>query len=422
MTPLRATFDNPMLAVVSAALPGDSRKVRNMFGSNLVRAARALLALALLAAGAPAASAASRNLLHNPGFEEPLPGHAWMPTAWDTSATGLPTAFFGRDTFLVHGGRYAVSIANLSTLIPLEYNWSQSIPVGHDAWGKQAVLTVWTRSNGVRGRAFVLMQAYRDTISKMASVWKVDRDAAARRLGIHHIDDPLLSFGWERHNFDDKDTPWVRREVRVFIPPSVNMLFVRLGLAGTGQVIFDDASLTLEAAPPPAELPADTNLLADPGFEGPGDPWEYSTLPYQGHVIARDTTVAHSGRASIRFEGGTEGVLQVRSGVCQAIDNHTLAGKRLRISAWVKTDSLQGVAYVKLYAHTIHGMVSNAVPKQFSANTDWTHTSLEMDCPPDTYEVWAWFAYNGPVPGRVYYDDCSLEIVGPARGGGSGEP
>jgi hypothetical protein len=376
----------------------------------------ALLAVVAALTTPPFTDAAPRNLLQNPGFESGRTDHPWLAAAWDTSASELPTVFFGRDTMLARTGRWSVSVANLSTRIPVAHNWSQTVLVGREAWGKDLVFSVWTRSNGLRGRAYVLAQAYRDTASKMAVTWKVTRDEALRRLGINKIDDPLIDFGWGRQFFVDEMTDWVRREVRVFVAPSTNVIFLRAGMFGTGQVLFDDASLTLEPARPAPPLAPGTNLLADPGFEGDGTAWEYALLPYDGHRVYPDTTFARSGRASIRFEGGESGVVQARAGVCQPIANRNLAGKRIRLSGWVHTDSLKGVAYIKLYAHTIRGMRQDAIPRQFSMNTDWTFTTLEMDLPKDTYEVWAWFLYNGPAPGIVRYDDCVLEVLGPATG------
>src|SRR5262249_25505779 len=108
-----------------------------------------LVAVALLltcgtAAAATSAgptSSAPKNLLLNPGFEKGIPEHAWMPAAWDTFQSGLNTVFFGRDTLLHHGGRYSVSIANLSTYVPMFHNWSQSLVVGRELWGKDVVFT-----------------------------------------------------------------------------------------------------------------------------------------------------------------------------------------------------------------------------------------------------------------------------------------
>jgi hypothetical protein len=59
-----------------------------------------LLALVLATLPITASAAPARNLLTNPGFERSLPGHDWMPAAWDTSDAGVTTAFFGRDTLL----------------------------------------------------------------------------------------------------------------------------------------------------------------------------------------------------------------------------------------------------------------------------------------------------------------------------------
>ena len=82
----------------------------------------------------------------------------------------------------------------------------------------------------------------------------------------------------------------------------------------------------------------------------------------------------------------------------------------------MKTDSLKTSAYLKLYFHGLQA--AKAVPgwEQFSLNTPWTKTVFEADVPEDTYSVWAWFLYTTPSAGRAYYDDMSLEVLGPATG------
>lgn len=360
------------------------------------------------------AAAAPKNLLKNPGFEEGIPEHPWMAAAWDTFQSGLPTVFFGRDTALAHSGRWAVSVANLSTYVPMFHNWSQTLVVGREMHGKDVTFSVWTRNNGLQGRAYILVQAYRDTVTKMARTWKVDRETALSRLKMQKSDDPLVNLGWDREYFSEPETDWVKREVRIFVPPTVNVLVVRCGLFGVGQVMFDDATLTASPARPPEELPLKTNLLKDPGFEESGDAWEYSMPPYEGLMVERDTTVFHSGRGSMTMGGGEQGPVSARAGVCQVISNRSLSGKRLRLSGWVRTDSLLGQAYVKIYCSTVDGDVHEPTPAQFGMNTDWTKTVMEVDAPPGTYMVWAWFLYNCPASGRVYYDDTSLEILGTA--------
>ena len=375
-----------------------------------------LLALALPVAGADAAPAPSGELLANPGFETPLDEHPWMPADWDTSLTALPTVFFGRDTFLVRGGRYAANVANTSTLVPTWHNWNQTVLVGPETWGKDLVLTVWTRSNGLQGRAYVMLQAYRDTIGKMAKTWGLPRDPAGKRLGINKLDDPILNLGWQRRYFSEPETDWVKREVRVFVPPTVNVVYVRCGLVGTGQVVFDDASLRAEAARPAPVAAAGANLLADPGFEGDGDLWEYSMPPYAGQRIDRDTVAFHSGRAGVRYSSGAEGLVQARAGACQVLGRE-LAGKRVRLSAWAKTDSLKfGGAYVRLYANSpTLGVLQSDPGRNLDLTNDWTRLTAELDVPGDAAVVWAWLAYTAPASGLVWYDDAALEVLGPAR-------
>ncbi len=376
----------------------------------------ALSSLLLLVLGqAPAAAAPkpSPNLLENPGFEQPLPGHPWMPAAWDTAAAGLMSVFFGRDTFLVHSGHYAVSIANLSTLFYMAHNWSQGMLIDRSWWGKEAVFSIWTRDNGLQGRAFIRAAVYRDSLSKMAKIWGMPRLKAADSLRVNTVDDPMLELGWKYQYFLDPETDWVRREVRVYIPPTTNWLRLSAGLIGTGQVLFDDASLTLEPAAPPAPVANGVNLLSDPGFEGDGTAWEYSMPPFEGVRVERDTTLAHSGKACIHLQDAGAGFNQIPTGACQAIVNRGLAGKHLRLSGWLKTDSLQGTASVQVYFKTTEGF-RHPIPKLYSGTNDWTYVSVEGDSPPDTYEVWAWFEYESPATGRVYFDDGVLEVLGEA--------
>ena len=390
-----------------------------MSRSPYASAAPWLLALTLALAGATspaaAAPAPSGELLENPGFEEPLENHPWMPAHWDTSLTDLQTVFFGRDTLLVHGGRYAVSVANTDANVPVWHNWNQSVIVGPEAWGKDLVFSIWTRTTGLQGRAYILLHAYRDTVGKMAKVWKLPREVASRQLGINKLDDPLIELGWKRVYFSEPETDWVRREARVFVPPSTNIVYVRAGIVGTGQVIFDDASLRPEAARPLPPPPLRTNLLPDPGFEGDGNQWEYSMPPYAGQRIERDTSVFHSGRASVHYMNQAEGLIQARVGACQVFGRN-LAGKRVRLTAWLKTDSLvQGSAWIRLYANSLsRRMVQSEPGPNYSLDTDWTQLAVELDVPPDAYLVWAWLAYSVPAHGDVYYDDASLEVLGPA--------
>src|SRR5262245_12145956 len=297
------------------------------FRALLAAAPRTLLflALAALAAG-PARAAAPKSLLQNGDFERTLAGHPWMPAGWDTSLADLPTVFFGRDTFLVHSGRWAINVANMSAAFPMGHNWSQTLLVGKETWGKSATFKAWTRSNGIEGRAYLLVQAYNDTASKMARIWNVDHEEALRRLNIGKLDDPFLDLAWKRVWFEDPLTDWVEREAKIMIPPGTNVIFVRCGLIGTGQVMFDDASLTLGPGSAPAKIAKGQNLFTDPGFEGRVMAWDIALPPYEGAKVTIDTTIAHGGSRSVRLSDFWDGLVEARIGVGQPFDARPLRG------------------------------------------------------------------------------------------------
>lgn len=138
--------------------------------------------------------------------------------------------------------------------------------------------------------------------------------------------------------------------------------------------------------------------------------------PYAGQRIDRDTVVFHSGRAAARYSSGIEGLIQARAGACQVLGRE-VAGKLVRLSAWARTDSLKlGGAYVRLYANSpTRGVAQSDPGESLSLTNDWTRLTAELDVPEDAAVVWAWLAYTAPATGLVWYDDASLEVLGPAR-------
>ena len=380
-----------------------------------LRLPRWLAALLLGLGLAPAVTdAAPANLLKNPGFEQPLGAHPWMPAGWDTARAGLTSVFYGRDTLGAHSGSFSVSVANASGLIPLSPNWSQPLLVGPEFWGKDVVFSAWTRTLGLEGRAYIKVDAYRDTIGKMALVWKVSREDAGKKLQINVIDDPILDLGWKREFFSDAETGWVKREVRMYVPPTVNMIYARCGILGTGQVMVDDASLTLEPTAPPAEPAPQANLIADPGFEGDGNAWEYSLPPYAEMRADRDTTTAHNGKASMLLSSPPVGMIPGRAGVSQVIDARAIAGKHVKFTGYIKCEGLKREAFLSIFCHGPSGVRQDVSVATYSGTTDWSPASVEIDVPADASELWAWFSYTAPSPGRVWFDDASLVVTGKA--------
>jgi len=140
-----------------------------------------------------------------------------MPAAWDTSEAGLETVFFGRDTFLVHEGSYAVSVANTSSLYPCGTTGARP-----SSWGARPGARTWCSRCG-RGTTacrarLLLLQAYRDTIGKMAKTW--GSRATAPGDGSRSTSWTTRCSTWlEAPVLLEQETDWVRREVRLFVRP-----------------------------------------------------------------------------------------------------------------------------------------------------------------------------------------------------------
>jgi hypothetical protein len=367
-------------------------------------------ALAAAAPSAPTGAAKlSPNLLANPGFEE---GGLFAPADWDTTVAGVPTVLFFWDQEMKHGGERSASIVNAGDILPVWHNWNQIVPDGGRYAGRDLDLTVWTRSAQLSGRGYVMVQCYRDTVLVYAREKNISRDAARKELGFHYADDPQLELGWARQYFSEETSDWTERHVHVYVPPTTDLVLVRCGIYGAGQVWFDDAALTAGPAHPPTPIVLGKNLLANPGFERPLDDWEFSMPPTPGASITTDSTVAHSGRYSVLLTGSQKAAFETFQNACQVFNARNLAGKRVRMSGWCKTEDLTSTsAYLQVYATGLYGVDGSLAGNSVSGTSDWTFYSVEWDVPKNTYTVWARAGYLA-APGKCWWDDLKFEVLG----------
>lgn len=376
----------------------------------------ALLLLALLAvlpaaatrvAAAPGSGRAG-NLLPNPGFED---GGLFSPTDWDTTVAGVPTVLFYWDDDVKHGGERSVSIINAGDALPVWHNWNHMFLHAGHLVGRDLELTVWVRSAQMGGgRGYVMLQAYRDTVMNKARDEGTTRDEARTAMGFKYADDPQLELGWARQYFSAEHDEWTPLKVRMFVPPTTNLVLVRLGIYGSGQVWFDDAEL-VATAPAQAPLPLGRNLLANPGFERPLDDWEFSMPAAVGAAIVSDSSQAHSGRYSALFTAPNRPLYQTFMNVCQVFNAHNLSGRRVRMSGWARTEDIIDSAYLSIWTTGLYGIAGSLAGDALTGTNDWTFYSVEFDVPKDTYTVWARAGYQAG-PGRVWWDDLKFEVLG----------
>jgi len=374
-------------------------------------AALGWLCLILLAAPAAAAPLGT-NLLANPSVEE---GTLLSTTGWDSSITQLPTARFGWDQAEAHDGKRSLYIINTGNVIPVWFNWSQTLAGVNNLGGKELTLRAWVKTRNLSGKAYLLLQAYRDTVLIESMKQGVPRLRMRDLMHIKPADDPQLEMGWARKQISGNHDDWTPLEVKVFVPPSTNMVFVRGGIFGVGEVWFDDFSLTAGPATPEKPFAVGKNLLADPGFEGNLDEWELSLPPLEGLRADVDPQISHSGTQSVRLESQRHPPFQLFSHVYQVFNTRALSGKRVRLSGWIKTDHLDAAsAFFTIVATGQYGSFRPNIPEGISGTQDWTYATYEADIPRNTYTVWARAAFSTS-EGKVWFDDLKFEVVGDAQ-------
>ncbi len=384
--------------------------------SLFVALASPLLAVALLAlvdaaprtAAAQSATTQSATRFRNPGFED---GGLFNPSDWDTTVAGVPTVLFYWDPDVARGGGRSASIVNAGDAIPVWHNWNQMLPHAGDLVGRDLELTVWVRSSQMSGgRGYVMLQAYRDTVMNKALDEGTTREQARIAMGYKYADDPQLETGWARQYFSADVEEWTAKTVRMYVPPTTNLVIIRLGIFGSGQVWFDDAQLAIKPAAT-TPLPLGKNLMANPGFERPLDEWEFSMPPTPQASIVRDSSVAHTGRFSARFTAPVKAAFQTYMNACQVWNARNLSGRRVRLSGWGKTDNLVDSAYLSVFSTGLYGVDGSLAGDAFTGTRDWSFYSVEFDVPKDTYTVWARAGVQAS-PGTTWWDDLKFEVLG----------
>lgn len=370
----------------------------------------ALLVFALLVACLSASLAhASANLLVNPSAEG---GTLLAPMGWDSTVTQVPTARFAWDSEIAHDGKRSLYVINTSTVIPIWFNWSQTLSGVNQLGNKELTLRAWVKTRNLTGKAYLLLQAYRDTVLIDALKVGMPRLRMRNQMGIKPANDPQLEMGWARKQLSGNHEEWTPLEVKLYVPPSTNMVFVRGGIFGVGEVWFDDFSLTAGPPTPERSFPLGKNLLADPGFEGNLDDWELSMPPVEGLRVDVDGESPHSGAQSVRFESQRHPPFELYTHAFQVFNTRALSGKRVRLSGWLKLDKLDtSTAFLSVIATGFYGSFRPVISNGISGTQPWTFFTCECDIPRDTYTVWARAAFI-TAEGRVWFDDLKFEVLG----------
>lgn len=217
---------------------------------------------------------------------------------------------------------------------------------------------------------------------------------------------------------------WKPFEVVPQFPEGTDVITLYVGIDGPGTVWFDEVSFAERGVIVPlgGRLPLTVkdyggvrlddqnlpvNLILNSGFEDDiGDTW---TREGPSEI---DTTVAHSGKKSLKFIGRDQIESSVRQGV--RIDSM----RAYELGVWVKTENLENMFYAKLLCFDKSGNVVNKYwfvqdgSEEFlhtSGTHDWQKESLIIKAfPPETDKVVIYLNLTDAA-GTVWIDDVELQ-------------
>ena len=357
-------------------------------------------------AAAQGSKAASENLVRNASLED---GVLFTPTGWDTTVSGLPTVSFEWAEGEARTGERSLYVFNASDAVAMWHNWNQTILDVQSFAGKELVLKAWIKTEQIQGKAYLFLQAYSDTITIEAVRTGTPRQEMRVKMGYKPIEDPQTELGWSRKYFSTNVAEWTPIEVSLFIPPTTNLIMVRAGIFGAGRVWFDDFEMVSRPAAKESQIKPGKNLMVNPGFEQGLDGWDFSLAPMEGLRI-RTSDIAHSGKKSAMMSSQGRPPLQMLSMYFQVLNTRQLSGKKVRLSAWLRTEDFQSKAYIRIFGTGTYGDFRPVASRAIGGTTDWTLVSTEATFPEDTYVVWAQAGMDTNV-GTIWVDDVSFELV-----------
>ena len=138
--------------------------------------------------------------------------------------------------------------------------------------------------------------------------------------------------------------------------------------------------------------------------------WFFHGSATADFAFARDTTIAHAGRASVRLTAAAD-----PSGFAGAMTTFPAApylGRHVEFSAFLRTASLEGQGAAVWAradgARSTVAFVTTQGTRVVGGSKDWTLVSVEMDVPADA--VMLFFGAFSTARGTLWIDDAAVDV------------
>jgi hypothetical protein len=358
--------------------------------SNSSSAVQLTVLLASFAMAFPAF--ADENRLKNPGGEEVSKADKTQPASWFPAAVAAEGLSMKLDTTVLKAGKASLFVGNTHNYPQATFNnWAQRVEL---AAGESFTLSGWVKTENA------------ETVSLCVQAWD---EGGKNMVAFTGADVITGTRDWQ-----------LVRSAPITIPASAKMVIVRAGLGGKGKAWFDELRLTpgegSRFPDPPAEQ--GKNLLVNPGAEdadkenkSESEPlnWFMAHVPASGLKMQRVTEGAHAGKAALHIANSHAYNEMVCNNWVQTIPYH-LAGKTVKLSAWVKTENADNVTLCVQGFTDMVNMASFVSTDVIKGTQDWKRIEtkpVRLGNGVTMTTVRAVLTGKG----KAWFDDVSLELT-----------
>lgn len=326
----------------------------------------------------------AKRPLYNPGFEEGENG--WR---LDNRTDGDMKKITTLDWSAAHTGNASVSVATGV--------FSGTIYSGNLWGGGQSFAADEYHGKRLRFSMYVKTEAEAEAyISIRVSKYMPNGPWRDVLLGYDNmLDRPIV-----------RTTDWERHEVVMDVPEEANTINVSFHAKGNGRAWFDDAQLEVVGDDVPVTGMA---VLREPGnlsFEEGKSHWQFYSY---GNEVGVDQSAARDGQAS-GYLTRKDPEVRGEGTLFQTIFANSYWGKRVRISAYVKTAGAVDTAYLRVETIPPNSSIQRE-ETLIEGTSAWKRYELIVNVPHGSYTIRFGVAMEGL--GKMWVDDVRIEEIGP---------
>lgn len=314
-------------------------------------------------------------------------------------------------------GKYSdiffMSAYNLNRGYTIEPDFSRIIEGVYERTGKPLMLGVLISAQDA-GLPYGMVRTQQD---RGISYWRYLQKVASNPLivGLHwfqYFDPPLRCYDPRAANWglvNQKDEPYM--EAVSLISQANKMVYAyALGLAQFKPEFEREGGLKKETRPVQEQkVKRIALLLPDSGFEEGRSSWQFQVWKGKSKVFL-DSSVKHSGRRSLRIQGGPdEGWDSVGVAVQYRPEFVLKPGFQYKLSGWIKTQNVEDGAFLRIKVKYKGGKTDYFQTKSLYGSGDWRYVKTEFS-PWDENTV---EYLDAQLVGRgiAWFDDISIQEI-----------